>query len=119
MNSQENNEKDQFLVHHEDKVQGPFDAEFIETMILAGVYPRSVKISKIEKSSSVARWSVECPEAPSENQTSSISEKKATTTEEAALSEDQRSPADTSAPRSLLKNPALTSFKNRPGLKVW
>lgn len=33
---------DQFLVHHQGRIEGPFDVDFIEAMIMAGVYPDSV-----------------------------------------------------------------------------
>ena len=95
MNDHERNPKDQYLVHHENKVQGPFDAEFIETMILAGVYPSSVKTSKFEESPRVSFTEDQ------KHQTSAIPEKEAMGTEETPFLENQRSPADTSAPRML------------------
>lgn len=33
---------DQYLVHHQGQIQGPFGVDFIEAMIMSGVYPASV-----------------------------------------------------------------------------
>ena len=36
-----------YLVRHDGKVQGPFDGDFIETVILVGVHPTSVSVSRV------------------------------------------------------------------------
>ena len=33
---------DRYLVHHQGHVQGPFGVDFIEAMVMSGVYPSSV-----------------------------------------------------------------------------
>jgi hypothetical protein len=40
------NPQRQYHVHHEGQPQGPFDLQFIEAMVLAGVYPPSVVVQK-------------------------------------------------------------------------
>lgn len=40
----------QYLVHHQGQVQGPFDVDFIEAMVMSGVYPSSVLVQKDEAS---------------------------------------------------------------------
>jgi hypothetical protein len=37
---------DRYLVHHQGQVQGPFDVDFIEAMVMAGVYPFSVIVER-------------------------------------------------------------------------
>ena len=96
MNDHDRNPKDQYLVRHEDKVHGPFDAKFIETMILAGVYPSSVSLTKIEEPSRAAF------SEDQKHKTRAIPEKAAKGTEETPLMDDQRSLKDTSAPRMLM-----------------
>jgi hypothetical protein len=43
---QQVNSQRQYHVHHEGQPQGPFDLQFIEAMVLAGVYPPSVVVQK-------------------------------------------------------------------------
>ena len=43
-------QRDQYFVHHEGLVQGPFDVEFIEAMVMSGVYPSSVIVERAETS---------------------------------------------------------------------
>ena len=37
---------DQYLIHHQGQVQGPFGVDFIEAMVMSGVYPSSVIVER-------------------------------------------------------------------------
>lgn len=41
---------DQYLVHHQGQIQGPFDVDFIEAMVMSGVYPAAVIVERVETS---------------------------------------------------------------------
>jgi hypothetical protein len=40
------NQPDQYLVHHQGQIQGPFGVDFIEAMVISGVYPSSVVVER-------------------------------------------------------------------------
>jgi len=46
MEHPQNSQESEYLVLHQEQVQGPFGANFIEAMIMAGVYPSSVQTQK-------------------------------------------------------------------------
>jgi hypothetical protein len=46
MSSSQSIQSEQYLVHHQGQIQGPFDVDFIEVMIMSGVYPASVIVEK-------------------------------------------------------------------------
>jgi hypothetical protein len=41
---------DQYFVHYQGQVQGPFGVDFIEAMVMSGVYPSSVIVERVETS---------------------------------------------------------------------
>ena len=43
----------QYLVHHQGEIQGPFEVDFIEAMIMSGVYPSSVIVENAVTSQKV------------------------------------------------------------------
>jgi len=51
---QQDNSQNQFLVHHEGQVQGPFDLDFIEAMVMSGVYAPTVIIQKAGAASQIS-----------------------------------------------------------------
>lgn len=46
MSGSQSIQSEQYLVHHQGQIQGPFDVDFIEVMIMSGVYPASVIVEK-------------------------------------------------------------------------
>lgn len=46
MSTSKSTQSDHYFVHHHGQVQGPFGLDFIEAMIIAGVYPESVIVKK-------------------------------------------------------------------------
>ncbi len=42
--------KAEYLVHHGGQVQGPFDLNFVEAMVMAGVYPADVRVQVVGES---------------------------------------------------------------------
>jgi hypothetical protein len=49
VNSQQPSPKIKYLVHHQGRIEGPFDVDFIEAMVLAGVYPQDIQIQESHK----------------------------------------------------------------------
>lgn len=49
MNSPQPSPKIKYLVHHQGRVEGPFDADFVEGMVMAGVYPQDVRIQRTDR----------------------------------------------------------------------
>jgi hypothetical protein len=47
VNHEEKNTQNLYLIHHQGQVQGPFDREFIEAMILSRVYSPNVMIQRV------------------------------------------------------------------------
>ena len=46
--------KTEYLVYHEGLIQGPFDLDFIEAMVMSGAYPPSIMIEKVGTTSQVS-----------------------------------------------------------------
>ena len=51
---QQDSPQNQYLVHHAGQVQGPFDLDFVEAMVMSGVYAPTVMIQKAGTNSQVA-----------------------------------------------------------------
>ena len=41
------NETQEYLVRHQEQVLGPFGTDFVEAMIMSGVYPATVNVQKV------------------------------------------------------------------------
>ncbi len=54
MKPQQDSPQIQYLVHHAGQVQGPFDLDFVEAMVMSGVYAPTVMIQKAGTNSQVA-----------------------------------------------------------------
>ena len=52
--AQQDSSKNLYLVHHVGQVQGPFELDFVEAMVISGVYAPSVMIQKAGTTSQVA-----------------------------------------------------------------
>ncbi|MBE2285778.1 MAG: hypothetical protein IAE77_20120 [Prosthecobacter sp.] len=53
MKPQQDSSQNLYLVHHAGQVQGPFDLDFVEAMVMSGVYAPSVMIQKAGTTSQV------------------------------------------------------------------
>lgn len=54
MKPQQDSSQNLYLVHHAGQVQGPFDLDFVEAMVMSGVYAPTVMIQKAGTNSQIA-----------------------------------------------------------------